>query len=222
MTSQDNTAEQLRACREVFEEGVKKWTNYSDRTLIRDGRYPDYYGNPVVQGAWEGFKLGLRTRADSGEAVAWTSQQDIDYLKCCEHAGEIEVYAHPCKATPIPLFTHPSATALDVQDAENMAIKFHEAYERLAPSFGYETRTDTRAFCAESANGKLMIAVCAEILGDQSRVSPVDEAKAFSDWFKGEQGKAYDGMWCFARAAWMHRAALSQRVEKGNATEVGL
>ncbi len=61
MTTDDKTAEQLRA-RELFEEGVKKWPNYSERILVRDGRYPDYYGNPVVQGAWEGFKLGLSTR----------------------------------------------------------------------------------------------------------------------------------------------------------------
>lgn len=47
-----------------------------------------------------------------------------------------------------------------------LARKFHDAYERLAPSFGYETRKDTRAFDPESPNGKLMIAVCAEIVAD--------------------------------------------------------
>lgn len=36
-----------------------------------------------------------------------------------------------------------------------------------------------------------------------------DEAAAFDAWFRGEQGTAYDGMWSFARAAWMYRAALS-------------
>jgi len=44
--------------------------------------------------------------------------------------------------------------------AEEDAILFHETYEKLAPSFGYETRKDTKAFDPESANGKLMIAVC--------------------------------------------------------------
>lgn len=67
MIDNDNTAEQLK-CREAFESGVKKWPNYSERTLVRDGRYPDYYGSPVIQGAWEGFKLCWNTRADSGEA----------------------------------------------------------------------------------------------------------------------------------------------------------
>lgn len=50
------------------------------------------------------------------------------------------------------------------EDAGSMALRFHEAYERLAPSFGYTTRTETRAFDPESSNGKLMIAVCDEIL----------------------------------------------------------
>jgi hypothetical protein len=45
-----------------------------------------------------------------------------------------------------------------------LAILFHETYERLAPSFGYETRTDTRVFDLESKNGKLMVAVCGELL----------------------------------------------------------
>jgi hypothetical protein len=48
--------------------------------------------------------------------------------------------------------------------ALELAIRFHETYERLAPAFGYETRLDTRAFDPASKNGKLMVAVCAVIL----------------------------------------------------------
>jgi hypothetical protein len=47
--------------------------------------------------------------------------------------------------------------------ALSLALKFHETYERLAPSFGYATRTETRVFDPESSNGKLMISVCAEL-----------------------------------------------------------
>lgn len=43
--------------------------------------------------------------------------------------------------------------------AENL----HEIYERLAPDFGYETREETRDFDPNTPNGKLMMAVCAEI-----------------------------------------------------------
>lgn len=45
-----------------------------------------------------------------------------------------------------------------------LATAFHEIYESLAPSFGYETREETREFDPESKNGRLMVATCAEIL----------------------------------------------------------
>ena len=48
--------------------------------------------------------------------------------------------------------------------AVELATEFHNIYENLAPQFGYETRLDTRVFDTESNNGKLMIAVCSEIL----------------------------------------------------------
>jgi hypothetical protein len=41
---------------------------------------------------------------------------------------------------------------------------FHDAYERLAPQFGYVTRSDTRTFDASSPNGRLMAAVCGEVV----------------------------------------------------------
>jgi len=49
-------------------------------------------------------------------------------------------------------------------EALALALQFHEVYERLAPHFGYETRLQTRHFDPASPNGKLMIAVCEEIL----------------------------------------------------------
>jgi hypothetical protein len=48
--------------------------------------------------------------------------------------------------------------------ARQLAEMFHERYERLAPHFGYETRKETRVFDPASNNGRLMIAVCDEIL----------------------------------------------------------
>jgi hypothetical protein len=49
-------------------------------------------------------------------------------------------------------------------NGEALARWFHSTYERLAPSFGYETRTDTKAFDPDTPNGRLMIAVCAELV----------------------------------------------------------
>lgn len=53
-------------------------------------------------------------------------------------------------------------------DALSLAILFHRNYERLAPSFGYATRDDTKQFDPSTPNGRLMVAVCAEILSMQA------------------------------------------------------
>lgn len=45
-----------------------------------------------------------------------------------------------------------------------VARAFHEAYERLAPLNGYETRKDTRHFDPDTANGRTMLAVVSELL----------------------------------------------------------
>lgn len=47
-----------------------------------------------------------------------------------------------------------------------LARRFHELYERLAPDHGYETRDDTKELDFDSPNGRLMLAVCAEIEQD--------------------------------------------------------
>lgn len=56
--------------------------------------------------------------------------------------------------------------------AQWLAVQFHETYERLAPKFGYETRRGTRHFDPESPNGRLMMAVCAELLQREPTLRP--------------------------------------------------
>lgn len=53
-----------------------------------------------------------------------------------------------------------------MSEAEDLARRFHETYERLALSFGYETREASAKPWSEvpENNRNLMIAVCAEIL----------------------------------------------------------
>lgn len=55
-----------------------------------------------------------------------------------------------------------------VNDAERLAQKFHETYERRAPEFNYNTRIASAVPWSEvpENNKKLMIAVCKEILDD--------------------------------------------------------
>lgn len=59
---------------------------------------------------------------------------------------------------------------------ELLARKFHDIYERLAPSFGYATCEETQQFKLDTPNGRLMIAVCKEILTDESfSFNPTEE-----------------------------------------------
>lgn len=55
---------------------------------------------------------------------------------------------------------------------EAVAREFHDAYERLAPSFGYVTRADTREFDPQSANGRLMMAVVSEVIAALEAKTP--------------------------------------------------
>lgn len=61
-------------------------------------------------------------------------------------------------------------------EAEALAQRFHETYERLAPSFGYETREASAKPWADvpDQNKRLMIAVCGEILTATPSAPPAD------------------------------------------------
>ncbi len=59
-------------------------------------------------------------------------------------------------------------------DPADLARRFHETYERLAPSFGYDTRPDSAVPWDEvpERNRNLMIAVCAEVA--RAALGPAD------------------------------------------------
>lgn len=48
-------------------------------------------------------------------------------------------------------------------DGLDIAIEFHQTYERMAVDRGFVTRDDTKVFEPDSPNGRLMIAVCHEV-----------------------------------------------------------
>jgi hypothetical protein len=58
--------------------------------------------------------------------------------------------------------------------AEMFAQMFHEAYERLAPQFGYETRRESAKPWIEvpEQNRNLMIATCADVLAHFKAAPP--------------------------------------------------
>ena len=58
-------------------------------------------------------------------------------------------------------------------DAEALAKRFHETYERLAPQYAYKTQASSAVDWAEvpQNNKRLMIAVCAEILAENNAIT---------------------------------------------------
>jgi hypothetical protein len=74
--------------------------------------------------------------------------------------------------------------------SEQLAARFHEAYERLAPSHGYETRKQSAVpwDSVPEQNKRLMIAVCAELLPvvaaeeRQACAKVIEQAKKVCRW----------------------------------------
>lgn len=60
---------------------------------------------------------------------------------------------------------------VDLKNPEAVAQAFHEAYERLAPSYGYETRKESSKPWADvpEKNKRLMIAVAEEVISRRAR-----------------------------------------------------
>ena len=80
-------------------------------------------------------------------------------------------------------------------ECQNMARKFAGAF--LDGAFAFHSMA-----AAPTAQAAPALEATAAPAGD--------EAAAFNKWFQGEQGKPYQGMWEFARAAWMAREAAPQ------------
>ena len=99
--------------------------------------------------------------------------------------------------------------------SEELARAFHEVYERLAPEYGYETRSDTKAFNPDSPNGRLMIAVCAEVAG--KRIQQLENAHKENVHQKIRSAWGAPGHRCEWRVAYeavnqRSKAVLSQKV----------
>lgn len=109
--------------------------------------------------------------------------------------------------------------------ALELAKRFHECYERLAPQHGYATRASTREFNPESTNGRTMVAVCAELLaaspnlGGEAGEREVFEAwdreiYALPDYCYAEYKGGFSNLTVESRwQAWQAHAALSRTGE---------
>lgn len=96
--------------------------------------------------------------------------------------------------------------------SEELARRFHEVYERLAPSHGYKTREETRDFDPKSPNGKLMIRVCGEVCGEQQA-----ENKRLRKLLKDiVDGSHWDGNYMMVPHHLMYEAEKEVRNELGH------
>ena len=77
-----------------------------------------------------------------------------------------------------------------MEESKRIARLFHKTYERLAPEFGYKTREDTREFDENSPNGKLMIAVCKEVVLRELNRAREEMIMEIYNFVEGESGRS--------------------------------
>ena len=77
--------------------------------------------------------------------------------------------------------------------SEAIARKLHDLYEALAPSYGYETRKDTRDFDPRSPNGQLMIEVCSEVFGELT--AEIERLREALEQIANEENYGLAGDW---------------------------
>lgn len=118
--------------------------------------------NSVIQAAWAHDASALALALQSEPATQAEIEAFPDYPP-----SQVKVAAQePPPRDPqqeVDLLLGRAAAPSGELPPLELARKFHEAYERLAPLYGYETRQETREFDPTSNNGRLMIAVCAEV-----------------------------------------------------------
>lgn len=95
----------------------------------------------------------------------------------------------------------------------------------VGTKYGEPTSVSVRHWCEELPGPSRMIerigrdkeqAIERWNMRAQTAPSVSDENEAFEAWFRSEQGKPYDGMWSFARAAWIARARLAPGAQENN------
>lgn len=68
------------------------------------------------------------------------------------------------EGTANEIATRGFSVEIDPIDPRDLAEAFHDAYERLAPEFGYEPRPENKNFNPDSPNGYLLVKTCRVIL----------------------------------------------------------
>lgn len=134
---------------------------------------PTAFGEHAARAAWNKRALASQpTPSAVGEERVAVLEAFFDGFQSGEREGFFAGYSkghadterNPATAwkahRPTSALTTTTSSPIN---GEALARRFHEIYERRAPEFGYETRTETRQFDPTTPNGQLMVAVCSEI-----------------------------------------------------------
>ena len=110
----------------------------------------------------QGFKVSPFYSKEGGfVSVYWKSD------RCCAETLTREIVLYRSVETNEPVGVQIwGIRSLLFKSPEEMARRFHETYERLAPLFGYETRKESAVPWKHEPekNKALMIAVCNDVL----------------------------------------------------------
>jgi hypothetical protein len=123
-------------------------------------------------------------------AMARVPVTDARLLKQIDHALDLYEAHRPRGAGERPVEVRPAPPAAGLTP-EQFARQFHETYERLAPSFGYETRRESAKPWDEvpDQNRRLMTAVCAEVLARLGPAPGVEHDRGY--WPKDDIRRAF-------------------------------
>jgi hypothetical protein len=136
----------------------------------------------------------------------YTADQMRAYGEACRNAAP----AKPCDAEPqwlidlrkeLPLTPMKSSFEL-TRDELNYLVS-HLAQPQRQES---ETARMVRLLGDPRRSVEVQTHISSGLTLEPQRQGRADEDARFEEWFRAEQGKPYDGMWEFAKAAWMARA----------------
>lgn len=85
-----------------------------------------------------------------------------------------------------------------------------EAFEVFANSRRIDIARSTDRYKSQFTNWNWEIWQVAWDARPKNAADDADELALYEQWFAGEQGKCYQGMWQFAKAAWLARAGIAQ------------
>jgi len=170
------------------DEEIKDYNWY----ISSDGKLLQFTGRNVLGDKFIAPKVIITTDQDLiADGVQAIDDEFLEWFVKNSSCERVEIrYTVDFNSKAVIIIPKEEPKQETIEEVE-LAILFHNTYERLAPSFGYETRVDTKSLDITTPNGKLMIAVCKEIIKWQTeRMYSEEDLK--SAFFNGGNMKSIE------------------------------